>query len=68
MLANLARPTFPIVQATNGDSAEAAFAGQGCNGPGAALATKAGGIELVLVKLPQAKGFCMGFVPRRAAG
>jgi transposase len=52
------------VQAVTGDSVDVAFVDQGYNGPNAALAAEANGIELVVVKLPEAKkGFVL--LPRR---
>jgi transposase len=52
------------VQAVTGDSVDIAFVDQGYNGPNAAAAAEANGIELVVVKLPEAKkGFVL--LPRR---
>jgi transposase len=52
------------VQETTGDSVDIAFVDAGYNGPNAAEAAQAHGIELVVVKLPEAKrGFVL--LPRR---
>lgn len=52
------------VQDTTGDSVDIAFVDAGYNGPNAAAAAQAHGIELVVVKLPEAKkGFVL--LPRR---
>ena len=52
------------VQAATGDSVELAFADQGYNGPKPEAAAARHGIELVVVKLPEAKrGFVL--LPRR---
>ena len=52
------------VQTVTGDSVDVAFVDQGYNGPNAAAAAEANGIELVVVKLPEAKkGFVL--LPRR---
>ena len=48
------------VQAVTGNSVDVAFVDQGYNDPNAASAAEANGIELVVVKLPEAK---KGFVP-----
>ena len=47
------------VQAATNDSVEVAFVDQGYTGPNAASAAEANGIELIVVKLPEAK---KGFV------
>jgi transposase len=52
------------VQAVTGDSVEVAFVDQGYTGENAAAAAEANGVELVVVKLPEAKkGFVL--LPRR---
>ena len=52
------------VQAATDESVDGAYADQGCNGPNAASAAAANGIELVVVKLAEArKGFVLP--PRR---
>ena len=52
------------VQIATGNSVEVAFVDQGYNGPNAASAAEANGIELVVVKTPEAKkGFVL--LPRR---
>lgn len=52
------------VQIATGNSVEVAFVDQGYNGPNAASAAEVNGIELVVVKLPEAKkGFVL--LPRR---
>jgi transposase len=52
------------VQIATGNRVEVAFADQGYNGPNAASAAEANGIELIVVKLPEAKkGFVL--LPRR---
>jgi transposase len=52
------------VQIKTGNSVEVAFVDQGYNGPNAASAAEANGIELIVVKLPEAKkGFVL--LPRR---
>ena len=52
------------VQEATGDSVDIAFVDAGYNGPNAAAAAQAQGIELVVVKLPEAKkGFVL--LPRR---
>lgn len=52
------------VQAATGDSVEVAFVDQGYNGPNAAAGAARHGIDLVVVKLPEAKrGFVL--LPRR---
>jgi transposase len=52
------------VQDTTGESVDIAFVDAGYNGPNAAAAAQAHGIELVVVKLPEAKkGFVL--LPRR---
>ena len=52
------------VQAVTDNNVEVAFADQGYNGPNAAVAAEANGVELVVVKLPEAKkGFVL--LPRR---
>jgi transposase len=52
------------VQAVTDESVNVAFADQGYNGPNAASAAQANGIELVIVRLPEAKkGFVL--LPRR---
>jgi len=52
------------VQAVTGDSVEVAFVDQGYTGENAAEAAEANGVELVVVKLPEAKkGFVL--LPRR---
>lgn len=52
------------VQAVTGESVEVAFVDQGYTGENAAAAAKANGIELVVVKLPEAKrGFVL--LPKR---
>ena len=52
------------VQAVTDDNVEVAFADQGYNGPNAAAAAATNGVELVIVKLPEAKkGFVL--LPRR---
>src|ERR1700712_182828 len=52
------------VQAVTGDSVEVAFVDQGYTGKNAAAAAAANGVELVVVKLPEAKkGFVL--LPRR---
>jgi transposase len=53
-----------VVQAATDESVDVAYADQGYNGPNAASAAAANGIELVVVKLPEAKkGFVL--LPRR---
>jgi transposase len=52
------------VQAVTDNNVDVAFADQGYNGPNAAAAAEANGIELVVIKLPEAKkGFVL--LPRR---
>ena len=52
------------VQVATDESVDVACTDQGCNGANAALAAEANGIELVVVKLPEAKkGFVL--LPRR---
>ena len=52
------------VQAVTDNNVDVAFADQGYTGPNAAVAAEANGIELVVVKLPEAKkGFVL--LPRR---
>ena len=48
------------MQVATDESVDVAHADQGYNGPNAASAATAGGVELVVVKLPEAK---KGFVP-----
>jgi transposase len=61
--AEVGRLTQAVQVATN-DSVKVAFVDQGYNGPNAAAAAEANGIELIVVKLPEAKrGFVL--LPRR---